>query len=68
MRVCAPFHSGVAMRKREMATVQIVAKIVATKNQAERARSPLDAPKNTAIPDKSVRIETVISNIATSCT
>ena len=60
-------QSGVAVIKSAIVTVQMVAKIVAAKNQAERARSPLVAPKNVATPDRSVRIDTVINNIAASC-
>lgn len=61
-------HSGGATRKMAMVIIQIVAKIVAKKNQAERKRSPFDEPKKTAAPESNVKTETVISKMAINST
>ena len=58
---------GEVVKKRQIEVIQMVAKIVATKNQNDFNRSPFFAPKNTVAPDKIVRIETVASKMIVSC-
>lgn len=51
----------------EIEVIHAVAKIAASKNQAERIRCPLDEPKKTIIPESDVNNDTIASNIIISC-
>ena len=64
----ASSEPGSATRNSEIVTIQTVAKIAASKNQKARTRYFLEEPKNTVIPDSSVRTETVTSKITINCT
>ena len=59
--------SGVAVSKKEIDVLHAVAKVAASKNKAALARSFLEEPKNTIIPERNVKTDTVVSNIIIKC-